>query len=467
MDKRALISNAVTAFAAQGIGLLVAAIQSVLVPKVLGVEAYGYWQLFVFYISYVGFFHLGLNDGVYLIKGGESREEISKPSVNSQFLFSVGYQLVFAAVIVCLALAGLLGPDRSFIIACTGGYLVLHNAAAYLMFVLQAMNETKKSSYATVVERLAYCLPLFALLGTGVLDFRPYVAAQLAAAAIQLLYCLYQMRDFPHAGLLTTSETLAEAAESIRVGLQLMLAGIASQLILGIARFAIDWGWGVEVFGKLSLSITLANFFMVFVSQASMVLFPAMRQSEAGTMRRFVETAEALTSLAFPILYVSYFPLVLILGTWLPAYAESLTFLAALLPVCLFDCKTNLIYYTFYKVERRERTMLLVNLVVAGSAALATWGATVLAHSYNIVILIAAIAIVSRSRYCSQTIARELDITLGTLPYAEIVVAVAFTACCSALPLLPAFGLYLLVLGTYLVAYRKKARLAFRAIGRS
>lgn len=72
MNYRALASNMATAFLAQGVSFLASVAMSLLVPKVLGVTAYGYWQLFVFYTSYSGFFLLGLNDGIYLIRGGHS-----------------------------------------------------------------------------------------------------------------------------------------------------------------------------------------------------------------------------------------------------------------------------------------------------------------------------------------------------------------------------------------------------------
>ena len=94
MDKRTLIKNVSVAFLAQGVSMLLSIVQSLIVPKLLGTEQYGYWQLFIFYIGYVGFFHLGLNDGVYLIKGGQSRDQIDRRSVNSQFVFALSFQLV-------------------------------------------------------------------------------------------------------------------------------------------------------------------------------------------------------------------------------------------------------------------------------------------------------------------------------------------------------------------------------------
>ena len=77
MNYSSIARNTMIAFAAQFISLSVSVVMSLLVPKIVGVADYGYWQLFMFYTTYSGFFHLGLNDGVYLINGGLSRDQIS------------------------------------------------------------------------------------------------------------------------------------------------------------------------------------------------------------------------------------------------------------------------------------------------------------------------------------------------------------------------------------------------------
>ena len=66
MNKRAILQNMSVAFLAQGVSMCLSILQTLLVPKVLGVEQYGYWQLYIFYVSYVGLFHLGLSSGVYV-----------------------------------------------------------------------------------------------------------------------------------------------------------------------------------------------------------------------------------------------------------------------------------------------------------------------------------------------------------------------------------------------------------------
>ncbi len=347
MNYRAIAGNAGVAFAAQGVAMLLSILQTLLVPKLLGTTQYGYWQLFIFYQSYVGFAHLGLNDGVYLIKGGQSREVIDKRSVNSQFVFGICFQLVIAAAIVGLALGGGFGPDREFVIVCTGIFLTIQNASLFLMYLLQAMNETRRSSYATIVERVIFLIPLLVLLAIRYDSYQPFVISYIFSSIVQLAFCAWLCRDFFRAGLEPVRQAAGEAWGSIRVGFKLMVANIASQLVLGIARFAIDAAWGIDTFGELSLSLSLVNFFLAFVSQASMVLFPALRQVGLAEAKCFFVNVRDTMSLFFPVIYVLYYPMVWVLSWWLPKYANSFVYFTFLIPICVFDSKMNICCTTF------------------------------------------------------------------------------------------------------------------------
>ena len=80
INAKKLIFNMRSAVFAQALAFSVSAVMSLLVPKMLGVEEYAYWQLFLLYGAYVPLFHLGLNDGVYLINGGKTFTEMNRRS---------------------------------------------------------------------------------------------------------------------------------------------------------------------------------------------------------------------------------------------------------------------------------------------------------------------------------------------------------------------------------------------------
>jgi O-antigen/teichoic acid export membrane protein len=234
-----LLGNSLIAFCSQGIGTLASIATALLVPKVLGVVGFGFWQLFIFYTSYVGFFHLGLCDGAYLKLGGVQRREIDKPRSNSVFWLGMGYQSIFvllASLIIWISSADL---DRKLVLFSSAVVLILVNASTYLGYMFQAMNETRLYSYSVIVDRLAFAVLVISCVLLRVSDFRFYIASFIAGKSLSLFYCIIKGWFF-RSGTIPLPDTFKETLDDIRVGSKLIFANTASMLILGVVRFAID-----------------------------------------------------------------------------------------------------------------------------------------------------------------------------------------------------------------------------------
>lgn len=456
MDKKLILQNMSVAFLAQGVSMALSVIQTLIVPKLLGVEQYGYWQLYIFYVSYVGFFHLGLSSGVYLTTGGQTRDQMDKAAIKSQMIFGATYQTVMAVVIV--GLSGFLqsGTERIFVVMMTAIYLVLQNLATFMMNELQCMNETKKSSFSTIIERLAFLLPLIVLLVLRVDSFYPYVFAYTASTVVQLTYCAWNLRDFWTAEWLGLRRAAALGWASIKIGFPMMLANVMSMLILGVGRFFIDARWGIETFGRLSLALSLVNFFLAFVSQASMVLFPSLRQASEHEVRSFYQAARDAMGLLFPAVYVLYFPMVWVLTLWLPDYASTFVYLIFLLPICVFDSKFNITGVTYYNVLRRERVMLAVNVVAACSSLLLTLAAVYVIGSVFAVIAVMTLTVVARGMWSELYMNRLMGVPANAVGAAELGLTVEFMLIAYLMPALPAFLIYAVSYAVFLLAFRKE-----------
>jgi len=458
MNRREVLGNVSVAFLAQGIALGVSVIQTLLVPKTLGVEQYGYWQLFIFYGGYAGFFPLGLVDGVYLINGGKTRGTIDKASVYSQWRVGLIYEVVLALAIVAVGLFGGFEPNRALVIAGFGVYVLISNSVGYMQFVLEAMNEVKRSSIGLIIERVFYFLPLAVLMIAGVTSFVPYMVAYLFSSVMQLAYLLWHFRDFLRAPFLGWKTSVVQTVASMRVGIALMIANIVSALILGVARFAIDAEWGIKTFGLLSLSFTLMSFFVRFVNQVGMVLFPALRQSTREEVKVFHRYSRDAMSLFLPVAYLMYFPLSAFIAWWLPAYRESLQYVLLLMPICVFESKMNISGLTFFKVFRRERMLLAVNVGSVVVSAAGVLAGMLVFHNVDVVVCAAVFAIMLRSLVSEQLVNRQLGTRAGHLSAVEVVLTLIFLVTAKTLAPLVAMGVYALAYATYLVTEHRTVK---------
>ena len=100
MSKSTIIKKISYSVFANVISLLVSIFMVIIVPKFLSLEDYGLWQLFLFYYSYIGFFHFGWEDGIYLRYAGNSFETLDSKLFAGQLYGIIVLQLLVSAVVL-------------------------------------------------------------------------------------------------------------------------------------------------------------------------------------------------------------------------------------------------------------------------------------------------------------------------------------------------------------------------------
>ena len=127
--------NLRVAFTAQIISLVQSCVVTLLLPKFLGVEGYSFWQLFIFYSAYVGFFHCGINDGVYLKYSGLDFSEMNRDAVSGQFRIVVMIQMIFAVIITIILILAPMTYERRIIFFFSVIYMVIFNCSMYMGYI--------------------------------------------------------------------------------------------------------------------------------------------------------------------------------------------------------------------------------------------------------------------------------------------------------------------------------------------
>ena len=370
-ERGGIAGNLAYAVVAQGIGLLSSILTSLVLPKFLGVEDYAYWQLFLLYSSYSGFALLGLNDGIYLRLGGKRYSEVNHGELKAQQCLVAVSQLFVAACCLAADLAAGFEPYRSLVLALCVFFGLLTNLTQCLRYVFQCTNLTRISSLADLFTKGLFVIFMATALLMDVDSSLPFIVGYIACQALAFVYVLICARSTLRAKA-AFKGVLRTCAADVRAGLKVTVAYYADSLIVGFTRMLTDWRLGLAAFGKLSLSFSLTNFVLAFIGQVSMVAFPVLKRLDAEGQREKYLTIRLLLHTALPCAYLLYVPVMLLLGLWLPAYGESLVYLALTMPLCVYSCKANLLFNTYLKMGRREGTLCAVNVAaMALNAALA------------------------------------------------------------------------------------------------
>lgn len=447
--------NVAVAFIAQGISLIASVLTSLFIPKLLGVEQFSYWQLFIFYSGYVGFFHFGLSDGIYLRYGGKELEELDKPMIGSQYRLMTSWQIVLCIIMLPVLILTTSSPERRIVWACIAVYMLLANIACFWGFVYQAANRTRVYSVQTIISKVAFIFCIALLLFLHYDQFELYIILFIASHLVAALYCIIKSKDFIFAKGTPLKEAVSEAWINIRVGINLTISNIASSLILGIGRIFVDMTQEITEFGLLSFAISLTNFFLQFISQVSMVMFPALRQIEPNKARQLFISLRRNSSYLLCFIMVLFVPMRKILGMWLPQYEVSLNYLTWLLPICIFDGKMQLLYSTYLKVLRKEKSLLAINIISLAVSALLCALSTFVLESLNALVVTMVFCIALRSILSNIVISRNYELSVDSITAWECILSVVFIVSNMYLGLWKAGAIYLAAYCIFMVFNRR------------
>lgn len=361
---KTIIYNFSYTVTANMISALISAALVFIVPKVLDLTQYGFWQLSVFYSTYVGYMHLGWADGTYLRYGGEEYSELEKKKFKSQFWLLTCMEVLIAAAIIGSCMLFVEDIDRKLILITFGISCVLQIPGTWLRLVLQATNQIRNFANNLLIEKGFYGLGIIFCMMCGVKSYRPLLLVDIISKIISIVTLAYVCRDIVFCkGFISLKKNFREAWENLSAGSKLLVANLTSMLIIGVVRIAIERVWSIDTFGKVSLVLNISNIFMVLINACSVIMYPLLKKMNSDRWASNYDTIRTALMFFLAGALLGYYPLKMILDAWLPQYRDSLVFLSILFPICLYEGKTAMLINTYMKALRMEKQMLLVNLI--------------------------------------------------------------------------------------------------------
>lgn len=445
---------------------LISAAATFLLPRTLGVADYGYLQLYFFYSTYVGVLHLGWADGLLLRSGGMLYEQLDRGIFSGQLRLYTLLQLILAPLAAFVALTFVHSPEKRFVFACLGAATVLANLRFFVQFILQATSRMREYAALTLLEKGAYFALMTALLLTGERRFQPFIFANMTGLALSVLYGLYCCRDIVLTRPSPLPPVLAEIRQNLSMGSRLLLANVASHLIIGIVRQCIEAKWSVEHFGRVSLSLSLSNMLVTLVNAVAIVLFPMLRRMKQEQLAPAYRTLRTALMLPLFCALLFYHPGRAILAAWLPQYADSLRYLILLLPVCIFECRMTLLIDTYLRALYMEKKLLVVNLATVLLSLTLSLTTVFAAGSMHLAVALIPLLLAFRCIFAEIILMRKLNVNASADIIAELALTAVFTASHLLLPGFSGTLPYAAALAVYLLWKRRDAAALLKFVKR-
>ena len=369
----------------QGLVLGLSVITGFLLPKMMGPENFGYWQVYLFYLAYLNLFGFGFNDGIALFYGGYYYEDLPFTRLRASMKAVYLYQ----AVITAVGIAGV------YLLCGAGTYRAIYLALminvpitclqCIILTTFLSVGRTEAYNIINLVLKalsVGFCLTL--LFG-GYRTPVPMILADTAARVIITVVCFVMGRRFLFGKSDTLKEGVAEVVEKSKAGVLITVATIASMLMPVLGRTIVERNEPIAAYGIYSFAMSLLTIILSFANVLGTVIFPILKRMDEEEMTnsytRFSTVCNAFVSCAL-FLYVV---LTFIVRYWMTQYLPALDYLHYLLAMCLPLARAQLLITPYYKAKRYEKQLFYANVLGVGAMFAVLLGAYFIFHSITAV----------------------------------------------------------------------------------
>ena len=453
MNTKGIVKKIGVSVAAQLISLAVSFIMNLIVPKFISEFSYAHWQTYLLYVNYVGILHFGLLDGILLRYSQYDYEQLDKPLIRSQYRFLLLINATFSILIAAYALIATKKITSAIIILVAIG-VITKNSFTYTSYTFQMTNRIANYAKLIILQRIVYGILAVILILVGSDNFVLFCLADLVGDIIGILYGFSSNKSLFLGGTVCSKKSICEFKANITSGIKLMIATWSSIMLVGASRIIIQVRWDELTFGKVSFAFSLTNLFLTFVTAASVVLFPSLKRMDERDRPELYKTIREIMSPFLFVIMVFYFPGCWVLGRWLPKYSVSLTFLGCLLPMIVFSSKTSLLTDNFLKAYRKEKELLIINIISVVFAILGFCVCAWVFQSLELLLFWVVISIMLKSILSEFAVARIIEYSVCREIIIEIIMAIAFVLIAYFCDLFTGFLLYCLLCIGYIFLHK-------------
>lgn len=354
------VKKVLSALITQAVILGLSFITGFVMPKYMGPEKFGYWQIYIFYINFLNLFGLGFNDGFALFYGGFKFEDLPFKRVRSGMRVFYLYLLGVTAALLSVAPLFGAGPKKNIYIT-----LALNVPLACLTFfvmtVFLSVNKTAVYNGLNFLMKALATVFFVALLLSGLTRPEIMMGAETAARIIVTLICLVIGRRFLFGRDVDYRLGVKEFSEKTRNGVHIMLGIIASTFIPVAGRLVVEHTHPIAEYGLYSFATSLLTIVITFTNTAGVVIFPVLKTLPEKHLPALYPKLSYICGNLIYVAFFVYVPFVILIRRFMPEYIPIFSYMHVLLSMCLPLGKVHLLIIPYFKALRHERAFLLLN----------------------------------------------------------------------------------------------------------
>ncbi len=336
------------------------------VPLIFSQQDYGFYKLFLLYVSYVGIFHFGFIDGIYLFYGGKKYEDLDKNKFSKYTKFLFLTQLIISLIIFIFGLS--LNGDRKVIMMLVSANLIILNLTSYYQFISQITGRFKEFAFRNIV------FTIFNLLLIGfflLLKIDNYLVFILFSTIINLVLLSWYMITYKDITFVNNNGKIKDDFKDIKfmfnLGIPLLFSNLIIMFMSNLPKQFIEIVYPIEkfpaVFSNFSFAFTLIGFTSVFLTAISLVLYPTLRKSDMIMLKKSYNKFDNGIIVLIFLAIVFFYPLSYLIKIILPEYLYSLKIFFILCPGIALTSSISVIKHNYYKAIDKNVDFLIIGII--------------------------------------------------------------------------------------------------------
>jgi len=341
-----------------------------LLPRLLPMESYGYYRLFVLYGGFAGVLHLGLLDGALIRWAARPGRRLGTEMLGCLEFLLAEHTAILVPAIAVLALLFHAKP-WFFLAVAIAVYAVVYNVSTLGQFALQAEKFFGLLSAMTVLNPALLLASVIALHYSRRLTVNTVIAAYVFSwllAAVPIWLSL--LRNFAVARR-RTAGLWRIGIRNIRVGWSVLLALLVTNVALSLDRIVVSVAFSIREFAIYSFAATALAVVNTIILSVSRVVFPYLSNGlSSETQTRAYWWGEACLVGLWAISLAGYFPIHWLIIRLLPNYVSSLPILRLLVLGTGFTGMIHILQSNYFRSALRLGQLLAGSVVGLTAAAI-------------------------------------------------------------------------------------------------
>lgn len=354
IDKKGLTIKDIFKISISNVAILLSGVLvGFLLPKIIGVTDYGYYKTYTLYATYVGMFHFGISDGIYLKYGGKDYEALERDKFR---YYSKAFILIEAVIAVALAIFSMLvlRNEYRFIFLFLSIYLLFHNITGYYQSISQATSRFNELSSRNIIQSVLISIAVIGLwilhrhTGTE-LTYRTYTILYSFIVVALALWYMSTYRDITFGKSVVDASIRKDISYFIRIGFPLMLANLCSSLILTLDRQFVNILYDTDTYAIYAFAYNMLSLVTTATSAIATVLYPNLRRTNESILKKQYSSLVGIILCVVFACLIIYFPMNLFVNWYLPKYADSLEIFRVIFPGLAISSAITIVMHNYYK----------------------------------------------------------------------------------------------------------------------